>query len=150
MLTDRLRVAVEGIYASGDDPSTTDKNEGWDELYPTAHKWLGLADVFTQGPVKRTNVASGVLHLTGKATKDLTVQADGHLFSRLEKVGGQEGFAGAEVDVGVAYALAKGLKVRGLYAVYLANSDFYPVAPATGEADPIHFGELELRYDLMP
>jgi hypothetical protein len=34
--------------------------------------------------------------------------------------------------------------------VYLANSDFYPAAPATGEADPIHFGELELRYDLMP
>ena len=153
-LGDKLRLGLEGIYASGDDPDSKGKNEGWDELYPTAHKWLGLADVFNQGGIKRTNVASGVLHVTAKATQDLTFQADGHLFSRVEKVAGQDGFAGSEVDVGIAYQLAKGLKVRGLYAVFMPDSDFYPVstmaAPLSGEADPIHFGEVELRYDLMP
>ena len=51
-------MSVEGIYASGNDPAT-EKHEGWDELYPTAHKFLGLADVFTRA-VKRTNVRSGV------------------------------------------------------------------------------------------
>ena len=44
--------------------------------------------------------------------------------------------------------LAKGLKVRMLYAVFVPDSDFYPVARG-GDADPIHFGELELRFALI-
>ena len=45
---------MEGLYASGNDPTTRGKNEGWDELFPTAHKFLGLSDVFAQGGQKRT------------------------------------------------------------------------------------------------
>jgi hypothetical protein len=153
VLSDKLRVGVEGLYASGDDPKTADTNEGWDELYPTAHKWLGLADVLHQGGIKRTNVMSGVLHLTAKATADLAFQLDGHIFSRTEKnAAGKDGLAGSEVDIAAAYTLAKGLKVRALYAVFLPDEDFYPVstpaAPLTGSVEPIHFGEVELRYDL--
>jgi hypothetical protein len=37
-IPDKLRVSLEGLYASGDKLKTTDKNEGWDELYPTAHR----------------------------------------------------------------------------------------------------------------
>jgi hypothetical protein len=149
LLEDKLRVAAEGIYASGDDAKSK-KNEGWDELYPTAHKFLGLADVFHLKGIKRTNVTSAVLHLTLKPSKDFSVQADGHLFSRPEKVGTEKGRAGAELDVGAAYTLGKGLKLRALYAVFLPDKDFYPVAPATGQVDPIHYAELELRYDLLP
>ncbi len=157
-LGDTLRIGVEGIVATGDDLSTKNKNEGFDELYPTAHKWLGLADVFNQAGIKRTNVLSAVLHVTAKATKSLTLQADGHMFSRLEKNGaGKDGYAASEIDVGAVYTLAKGLKVRGLYAVVLPDSTFYPVASAggmggmtAGGVNPIHFAEVELRYDLVP
>jgi hypothetical protein len=158
---DKLRVSVEGLYASGDDPSTTDKNEGWDELYPTAHKFLGLTDAFVLRGIKRTNVASGVLHITAVPVKNLTIQADGHLFARLEKLStaptAQTGMAGAEVDLALAYQLAKGLKARGLYGVFMPDATFYPgatPAPALGAnnaargADPVHFLEVELRYDL--
>jgi hypothetical protein len=146
---DKLRVAAEGMYASGDDAKTK-KNEGWDELYPTAHKFLGLADVFHLKGVKRTNVTSAVLHLTVKPAKDLSLQADGHLFSRPEKVGNVNGRAGAELDVGAVYNMGKGLKIRALYAAFFPDKDFYPLAPAVGPVDPIHYAEVELRYDLMP
>jgi hypothetical protein len=155
LVPDKFRVSVEGVYASGDDPSTTDKNEGWDELFPTAHKWLGLTDAFVLRGIKRTNVGSGVLHVTAVPVKNLTIQADGHLFARLEKLstapGAQTGMAGGEVDIGVVYQLAKGLKARGMYGVFLPDGTFYPTAAAlAGNAgsDPVHFLELELRYDL--
>jgi len=152
-LEDKLRVGLEGLIASGDDPTTADKNEGWNELYPTAHKFLGLADIFHQGGQKRTNVASGVLHLTLKPTAEVSVQLDGHLFTRLKgmsAMGKDGGFAGAEVDTGVGYALGKGLNLKALYAVFVPGKDFYPQGPTVMTADEklAHYLELELRYDL--
>lgn len=154
---DKYRVSLEGIYASGDDPTTPNKNEGWDELYPTAHKFLGLSDAFVQGGVKRTNVASGVLHLTAAATKTLSFQVDGHVFARPERSAqyfNQRGFAGGEVDAAAVLLLAKGLKLRALYAIFVPNSELYkdvlPTVGGANSADPVHFAEVELRYDLMP
>jgi Alginate export len=152
---DKLRVSAEAMYASGDKLSSTGKNEGWDELYPTAHRFLGLSDAFVRAGIKRTNVVSGVLHVQVNPTKALAFNADGHLFSRPEKLSatGKTGYAGSEIDLGASYTLAKGLKCRALYAVFLPGEDFYPAAPALlGKVspDPIHFGEVELRYDLAP
>ncbi|MCA9582730.1 MAG: alginate export family protein, partial [Myxococcales bacterium] len=53
-----FRVALEGFFASGDDPTTTGTDEGWDHLYPTAHKWLGFSDIMGG----RSNLGGGVLH----------------------------------------------------------------------------------------
>jgi hypothetical protein len=154
---DKYRVSVEGIYASGDDPKTKNKDEGWNELYPTAHRYLGLSDAFAQGGQKRTNVASGVLHLTAAATKALTFQADGHVFARPERSAqffNERGFAGGEVDIAAVLVLAKGLKLRGTYAIFLPDSSLYhdvlPTAAGAKGADPVQFCELELRYDLVP
>jgi hypothetical protein len=154
---DKFRVALEGIYASGDDPSTPNKNEGFDELYGTPHKFLGLSDAFAQAGQKRTNVASGVLHLTAAATKTLSFQADGHIFARPERSAQfftQRGFAGGEVDVAAVLLLAKGLKLRGTYAIFMPNSDLYhdvlPAPSVAKGADPVQFCEVELRYDLIP
>jgi len=150
VLEDKLRIGLEGLIASGDDPTTGDEAEGWNELYPTAHKFLGLADVFVQGGQKRTNVVSGVLHLTLKPVADLAIQIDGHVFSRPEAPNAMldSGFAGAEIDAGLAYMLGKGLVLRGLYGVFLPDDDFYPVGAVMASADPAHYLEVELRYDL--
>lgn len=148
---DMFRVGVEGMIASGDDPTTPDKNEGWNELYPTAHKFLGLADIFHQGGQKRTNVGSAVLHLTLKPTTELTFQIDGHVFTRMEAMAPMAkdgGFAGAEVDTGVAYALGKGLSLKALYGVFAPNEDFYPQGAVADDEKLAHYLELELRYDL--
>jgi hypothetical protein len=95
--------------------------------------------------------------------KGLTANIDGHLFARVEETAGaaptmgmaplKKGYAGSEVDIGLAYQLVKGLKARALYGLFLPGSDFYPTASAIPsakgkDADPVHFLEVELRYDL--
>lgn len=154
---DKYRISLEGLYASGDNANSKNKGEGWDELFPTAHKFLGLSDAFAQGGQKRTNVASGVLHLTAVALKQLTFQIDGHVFARPEKSAqffNERGFAGGELDIGAVLVLAKGLKMRGTYAVFMPNSELYhdvlPSQAVSKSADPVHWAELELRYDLLP
>lgn len=137
LFEDRFRVGLEGLYASGDDPDTTDVDEAWNQLFPTAHKWLGYADVI--GP--RTNVAGAVLHLAFAPTPTLRLYADGHLFVRPEDTTVEAGFAGVEGDVGGAYAIGEGLAVRTSYSLFLPDEDRY------GTSDPVHFWELELRYD---
>ncbi|MDB4987807.1 MAG: hypothetical protein JWN04_2985, partial [Myxococcaceae bacterium] len=112
MFGDKYRVSLEGLYASGDKAKTKGKSEGWDELYPTAHKWLGLSDAWAQGGQKRTNTASGVLHLTANPIKPLTFQVDGHLLARPEKSAqfyNHRGLSAGEVDIAMVYMLAKGL-----------------------------------------
>jgi hypothetical protein len=132
---DALRIALEGLVASGDDPETADEREDWDQLFPTAHRWLGYMDFV--GP--RTNVTSGVLHVAYRAQPWLFT-VDGHAFWRPEPPPGQDSYFGTELDLGVLYALGNGLHVRGGYGLFLPAED---VAP-----DPLHFVELELRFDL--
>jgi hypothetical protein len=137
LLDDRLRVAAEGLYASGDDPSTVGTNEGWSQLYPTAHKWLGLSDIMGG----RSNVGAGVLHVLGTPHADWKLAWDVHLFARPEAGALPSGLAGVESDVGAQYAIGRGLGLRTLYATFLPMNDHY------GTERLAHFWELELRFD---
>ena len=131
---DRLRVALEGFYASGDDPET-DGAEGWDELYPTGHKWLGLSDVI--GP--RTNVYGGVAHLGINVTSQLALKWQGHLFfRRFEAI---DAYAGTELDSMAVYKLGQGLELRGMWALFASDQD------RDDEQRLANYLELELRYD---
>ncbi|MBC7171184.1 MAG: alginate export family protein [Polyangiaceae bacterium] len=139
LVDDSLRLGVEGLYASGNDVGTG-RAEGWNQLFPTGHKFLGLTDAFGA----RTNVASGVVHVTYKPLAALTLSADAHLFARPEATtpGGPTGVAGGELDLGANYALGTGLRLWGLYGLFVPHDDFY----ASDEA--LHYVEVELRYDL--
>jgi len=144
----KLRLGVEGLIASGNDPTTADKSEGWNQLFPTGHKFLGLMDIMGA----RSNVASGVLHVAAMPTADVKILVDGHVYSRLEDfravpmMMGQTGagLAGFEVDAGLVYALGAGLNVRGLYGIFVPSEDTL----VAGSPDPAHYVEIELRYDL--
>lgn len=137
LIDGRLRVGIEGLYASGDDPATDDVDEAWNQLFPTAHKWLGYADIIGA----RTNVASAVLHLSFAPTDAWKLHVDRHVFYRPEDTPVESRKAGVEVDFGGAYTIAEGLAVRTNYSLFLPNEDWY------GTPDPVHFWELELRYD---
>lgn len=63
----KMRVAVEAFTASKD----------YYQLYPTAHKWLGLADVLF-----RRNLNGLRLGFQMQATEKLNVKADYHMFMR--------------------------------------------------------------------
>jgi len=139
---DHLRIAVEGLYASGDDPNTPDV-EGWNQLFPTAHKWLGVADIIGG----RTNIMGGALHLAVKANDRLTLNLDGHGFLRPETGPGVDSYAGTELDLGANYGLGRGLALRTNYSVFLPNgSNDGSTLYATSHT--AHFFELELKFTL--
>jgi hypothetical protein len=129
-----FRVAAHGFIASGDDPETK-TNEAWDQLYPTAHKFLGLTDVFGG----RTNVAGAALHVTLAFTPTLKAALDGHTFFRPEPAMGKSSYTGSEVDVGLAWAIAPSLTLRGLYGAFVPSKKG---AFATDEVQ--HYLEVEL------
>src|SRR5690606_37083014 len=105
-----FRLALEGLLASGDNLDTSDENEGYNPLYPTAHKFLGFADIVGD----RTNVGSGVLHLSYAPTKPLTLTVDAHYFTRLKAgADGKDGSMGVEIDTNILYAFGGGASVRG-------------------------------------
>lgn len=133
----KLRLALEGLVASGDDPDTED-NEAWDQLYPTGHKWIGLSDVYGA----RSNVAGGVGHVAFKATDALSLNLDVHLYSKMEKGMAESGYMGAEIDTGIGYGIGGGVAARAMYALVLPNEDHW--GPGNGKA--VHFLEIELSH----
>lgn len=149
LLDDMLHLSLEGLYATGDDPDSADTDEAWNQLFPTAHKWLGFADIIGG----RTNVAGGVLHLAVMPAAGWKISADGHLFVRPQDtvvpdpmdptmtITTDSGMAGVEGDFGVGYTIGTGLRLRTNYSLFVPQEDWY------GSSDPAHFWELELRYD---
>jgi hypothetical protein len=133
---DNLRLSVEGFYASGD-RAGAGTNQAWDQLYPTAHAWLGLTDIIGA----RSNIAGAVFHLQAKATSELRFTLDTHLFARPEPTGtGGNGLAGFEADIGARWQIAQGLALRVNYSLFQAFTDAFPVS------DMAHFAEVELRF----
>jgi hypothetical protein len=132
-----LRAAVGALVASGDDPST-DKNEGYDQLYPTAHKFLGLSDIFGA----RSNVFSINGNLSYKVIDAFTLMAQPHvLWTMQTPTIGVEDYTGTEIDMHAIYALGQGLTLRGMYGLFLSSSD----GPYQDDG-PAHYLEIELAF----
>jgi len=131
-----LSLGIGGLYATGDDPTTSDL-EGWNQLFPTAHKFLGLMDVMGA----RTNVASLVGKARAKPMEDLSLALDLHVFSRPETSGGIDGYTGFESDLWAKVRLGEGLTLSALYGLFVPN-DTGPFV----EDQTAHYGELQLRY----
>lgn len=131
-----LRVGLNGFVASGDDPDTAETDEGWNQLFPTAHKWLGLMDFIGA----RTNVAGAALLLSSQLHARWKAYANVHEFHRLQDGAQPAGRVGTEVDLGVRFAIGQGTGLRFGYGLF---------APTDEVSDELlHFGEAELRVDL--
>lgn len=89
----------------------------YDQLYPLAHKYLGIADIFG-----RRNIQGGVLHLTAVPTEGFTAQFDFHYLMRTStsapayKLNGSTALGtgtntssavGSELDLILSYAISK-------------------------------------------
>lgn len=131
-----FRIGVGGLVASGDSDPTDDKSEAWDELFPTAHKFLGLTDAFGS----RSNALSGNADLAYKASDALILKLQAHLLARMEDNAAGETFAGTELDTHVVHPMGAGMVLRGMYGVFLPNEDYW------GSSDAVHF--LEIQYGI--
>ncbi|MEZ4287747.1 MAG: alginate export family protein [Polyangiales bacterium] len=132
--SDRFRAALEGAFASGDNPNNS-RDSAYDQLYPTAHKWMGFSDIIGA----RSNVLTGIAHLSSLPHRDFKLYLDAHVFARPQP---SMDYAGTELDVGAIYTIATGLKTRVGYALFVGNENVYPNIDT-----PAHFLEMELRYD---
>jgi hypothetical protein len=138
-----FRGSLGGLVASGDDP-TTSKDEGYNQLYPTAHKFLGLADIFGG----RTNVASLNASARYKLASTWTLLCQGHLLWTLERATPAAGtkpeaYTGAEIDTHLIHPIGKGLTIRAMYGLFLANDD-----SVYADDGPAHYLEVELAFAL--
>lgn len=129
-----LRLALGGASASGDDPTSTDRDEGWNELYPTGHKFLGLMDVVGG----RSNVWSAMAKLQAKLGESSVLNVDYHYFGR-HYVPAQLGKrVGSEVDTYLVHKFGGPLSARALYGIFLPNQGHF------GSSNAAHYGEAEL------
>jgi hypothetical protein len=134
---DKVRVGIEGFRASGDNLETKDVDEGWAQLYPTAHRWLGHMDVIPA----RTDVQGAVLHVSGKPHVRHSVFADVHGFFHVQEPKEASSFRGLEVDVGAAQTLGRGLTLRQEFGAFQPSTD--------AQDDKLRlFAEIELRLTL--
>lgn len=137
---DQLTLAAGGFLASGDDDPSDDEDKAWNQLYPTAHKFLGLMDIMGG----RSNILGGVAKVRFAQSADLMLAGDLQLFLRPETPDGVDSYAGTEVDAWAAYKLGKGLGLRGQYSIFLPNE----TGPLGGEGDPVHYVEVQLAFKL--
>lgn len=131
-----VRLALEGLIASGEDG---DNLAAWNQLFPTAHKFLGVADIVGA----RSNVVSGVLHAQFKLLEELRASVDAHVFARPEDapaMADNAGYLGFEADIGLRWVVVPGLALRGNYSLFVPSEDVF------GTTHTAHFAELELRY----
>jgi hypothetical protein len=137
-VTPKLRLAAGGFFASGDDPTTAD-DEGWNQLYPTAHKFLGHMDLMGG----RTNAMGAMVRARANASKQLNLGADVHYFLRPETAMGVDSYAGLEVNAWNLYKMGKGLGLRTAYHIFLPNE-----TGPFGNDQVAHYIEIQFRYDL--
>ena len=134
----RVQRRLGSLGRPGDDLATTDKQEGYNELYPTGHKFLGLTDVFGE----RTNAVSGNIDLLYRPNDDLIFMLQGHALARMEPDNdtGRK-YSGTEANAHVIHPIGQGAKLRGMYGVFVPRRQYW------GDNDPIHYFEAQFGYD---
>jgi len=147
-----FRIALGALFASGNSPDSADKDEAYDELYPTTHKWMGQMDIIGT----RTNVMSALVKAQINFTESFGLNVEGDLFIRPEAGGlgrvdndtatpgvqNDNNYAGFLVNAGLAKKWGKAAQVRGLYGIFVPGKDHY----ASNES--AHYLEIEagLRF----
>ena len=137
-----IRVGLEGFYASGDNTDTTDVNEAWNPLFPTAHKWLGLMD-YVDSKGGRSNIMGGAFHLKVGILEPLALVLDAHSFSRpvaLPDEGADRPRGGMELDTGLIYKVGKQVSFRCAYDIFMKDE----ADKASADEAPLRFVELEM------
>lgn len=134
-----IRLGAEYFSASKD----------FDQLFPTAHKWLGLADFY-----QRRNIKGYVIHLGG-SLKKLSYRASYHMFKRNNTDGPAYNFGGTslgtvgtsddlgnEIDLTLGYNWSKSIKFAAGYALVKPGS--YQKDQNASSTDTGHWSFLQM------
>jgi hypothetical protein len=134
----------QAFYATGDDPNTTDKNEGFIVPQGQMYYWaeimgLGLFDNQASAGScadKISNIEAANIGIGLKASDKLAFKAD-VWHARLVKAASDKETLGTEIDLTMTYALMKNLNLDLVGAYLFAGNGTYS---GPGETNPYEFG----------
>ncbi len=144
----RLYVGID--YGSGDD-STAGKAGTFHQLYPTAHAFLGFADVHGRqnvvdlswggsAVVRRATVMADVHNFWRASSKDGLYGADG---AQARAAGsGLSARVGTEVDLTVRYPVRVDMPLQAGYSLYLPGR----YLEQSGRWETLHFGYVQVGW----
>lgn len=120
-LNNEININAGGDYLTGDDPKTN-KNEAFDPLYGTHHKFYGFMDYFYVGNA-HGNAGLGDLYLKcGWQKGPFATQLDGHRFTTSANVLAETGnsldrYLGTELDFSLGYNVDPFFNIKGGYSM---------------------------------
>jgi len=122
-----LCLAAGADITSGDDPDTNDKNEAWNELYPTAHKFRGFMDFFTG--TQQAGLMD--IYLRGKIapSENTLARLDFHIFNTMQDYasavdGKNTKSVGNELDLTLTCNAVSSSKINFGYSVFMPSEDW--------------------------
>ena len=121
-------IGFEYNYASGDDASTLDKNEGFVSPYGSTSDFLGIMNVKGWADVTALRFAGGFMPV-----ENLDVSLDFFIFTLAEEVEGEDAI-GNEIDIKLDYALNEDVDLEGGFGMFSydeASADY--VEPGDSE-----------------
>lgn len=142
------RVGLEYSYGSGDGNAADNKQEAFQNLFPTNHPHYGLMDAFSW-----SNIHDVALHLSAKPTAKLAFSLDLHLFwlddtadtwrranattTVRPAIPSASNYAGSELDLFVTYAASSHLTLTAGYSHFFAG-DYLNDTGAGSDADFVY------------
>ncbi len=143
-INSRLTGALGVEYTTGDDPETLDKNESFNNLYYTGHKFHGMMDYFTGSVNWRSGLINEYAYLEVEPWERTVFNAGLHLFSSLQDRADsgndyEAGQLGLEFDLTVSHEAQDNLIVCGGIGYFMPSDDF------VYEGDNAMWGYIQLR-----
>ncbi len=145
------RLGIAYNYGSGDDNPADGDIETFQNLFPTNHKFYGQMDVFSwqnMHDIELSAKISPTRKLTAKvelhafwlaSTDDAWYRANGVVAVRPLNAAARSasGYAGAEADVTLTYALSKNVSIEAGYSHFFAG-DYLSDTGASDDADFVY------------
>ena len=149
--TPRLGLAYS--YATGDKNSADSKWDGFQNLYPTNHKFYGQFDAFSWQnmhdmevnfkvtPVKNVTIKAELHAFWLATTNDYWYRASTSTLRSVSAAGGAGSYAGSEADLTATWNVTKPVAVEAGYSRFVAGS----YLKDTGAHSNADFGYLQLK-----
>lgn len=149
----RLRIALQYNYASGDGDPNDHSYKTFDQLYGCVHGKYGLMDFFSW-----QNMHDIYLYGNSSITEDLKVLCGVHSFwlanthdgwfnaykkiQRCDSTGKANSYVGSEFDLLLTYSFLKNFKLKGFYGHFFAGS----YVKSTGKSNDADYTYCQLEY----
>lgn len=146
------RVGMEWDFASGDEDTTDNERNTFDNLWPTNHKFYGYIDLLSWQNINAYN-----FRLSASPTKKLSLQGDYWVFYldettdaaynaargtlRAARQAAGSGYVGSEADFLLKYAMNKNINLLGGYSHFFAGT-FLARTGANDDADFFYLQSL--------